>query len=82
MSAIHNLEKYFAKNYTAKYCELEGGLYNGENSTPMLKYFKSGTYKELEDRELTKLYNKVKKQAFIRNGIFMFVILWVIVSIF
>ena len=59
MSAIYNLEEYFAKKYTKKFTELGGSYYAGEDSTPLKAYFESGEYKELNDEQLDKLYARV-----------------------
>jgi len=59
MSAIYELEVYFAKKYTKKFSELGGSYYAGEDSTPLKAYFESGEYKELNDEKLDKLYASV-----------------------
>ena len=59
MSAIHDLEVYFAKKYTKKFAELGGSYYVGEDGTPLKVYFESGEYKELNDKKLDELYASV-----------------------
>jgi len=66
MSAIYDLESYFAKAHTAKFIEL-GSSYIIPNSgdeyhstTPMEDYFVNGLHKELNDEHLNQLYHKAK----------------------
>jgi hypothetical protein len=75
MSAIYDLEIYFAKHYTKKYCELGGSYYaSGDSSSPLEDYFESGEYKELQDEALERLYQKVSESNYnsqaIRIGLF------------
>ena len=77
-AAQQELEQYFANKYAKKYAELGGYFFikghKDLNKSPMQKYFSSGKYKELKDLHLENLWKQVKKREFIRNIVFLAVI--------
>jgi hypothetical protein len=83
-NALYELETYFAQKYTKIYIEKFNGRYLNYDypssliPTAMQLYFYSGRYKELNDPELNRLWERVKR----RRNIMFTIVLSLIMMIF
>lgn len=79
------LEEYFAEKYTEKYIELGGYFYIKPvwpfGKSPMEKYFQSGQYLELNDRQLEKLWEPVKREILYKKVIIIVAVIFFLVTL-
>jgi len=79
------LEEYFANKHTEKYIELGGYFYIKPvwpfAKPTMEKYFQSGQYLELNDSQLEKLWEPVKREILYKKVIIIIAVIFFLVTL-